>query len=102
MVAEGAEKPEAALEFDEVDEPVKKIASFLPVSDEMLSDTPAIQGYLNARLSLFVRTEEELQFLHGAGKTSTSWGCSPGSRSPIGTSPRMRRRPTQRTTSSRR
>ncbi len=40
VVAEGAEKPEASLEFDEVDEPVKKIASFLPVTDELLSDAP--------------------------------------------------------------
>jgi HK97 family phage major capsid protein len=67
VVAEGGEKPEAALEFDEVDEPVKKIASFLPVSDELLSDAPSIQAYLNSRLSLFVRTEEEAQLLNGAG-----------------------------------
>src|SRR5688500_13830238 len=63
VVPEGGEKPEAALEFDEVDEPVKKIASFLPVSDELLSDASSIQAYLNARLSLFVRTEEEAQLL---------------------------------------
>lgn len=67
VVAEGAEKPEASLEFDEVDEPVKKIASFLPVSDELLSDSPSIQSYLNSRLSLFFRTEEEQQLLNGAG-----------------------------------
>jgi HK97 family phage major capsid protein len=67
VVPEGGEKPEAALEFDEVDEPVKKIASFLPVSDELLSDAPSIQAYLNSRLSLFVRTEEEAQLLNGAG-----------------------------------
>ena len=66
-VAEGAVKPEATLEFDEVDEPVRKIASFLPVSDELLADAPAIQGYLNSRLSLFVQTEEENQLLNGDG-----------------------------------
>ena len=66
-VAEGGAKPEATLEFDEVDEPVRKIASFLPVSDELLSDAPAIQGYLNSRLSLFVQTEEENQILNGDG-----------------------------------
>jgi HK97 family phage major capsid protein len=67
VVPEAGEKPEASLEFDEVDEPVKKIASFLPVSDELLSDTPGIQAYLNSRLSLFVRQEEEAQLLGGAG-----------------------------------
>jgi HK97 family phage major capsid protein len=66
-VAEGAAKPEQTLEFDEVDEPVRKVAAFLPVSDEMLSDAPALQGYLNARLSLFVQNEEEDQLLNGDG-----------------------------------
>ena len=66
-VAEGAPKPEATLEFDETDEPVRKIASFLPVSDELLSDAPALGGYLNGRLSLFVQQEEENQLLNGTG-----------------------------------
>ena len=43
-VAEGAAKPEQTLEFDEVDEPVRKVACFLPVSDEMLADAPALGG----------------------------------------------------------
>jgi HK97 family phage major capsid protein len=66
-VAEGAEKPEAELEFDSVDEPVRKIASFLPVSDEMLEDASQIQSYINARLSLFVQQEEENQLLNASG-----------------------------------
>ena len=66
-VAEGGTKPEATLEFDEVDEPVRKIASFLPISDEMLADAPGIQAYLDARLSLFVRQEEENQLLNATG-----------------------------------
>ncbi len=65
--AEGDEKPEAALEFDEVDEPVRKVAVFLPVSDELLEDAPALQAYINARLGLFVRQEEEDQILNGRG-----------------------------------
>jgi HK97 family phage major capsid protein len=55
-VAEGAAKPESTLAFSEVSEPIRKIATFLPVSDEMLEDAPQIQSYLNERLSLFVRT----------------------------------------------
>jgi HK97 family phage major capsid protein len=74
VVPEGTAKPEATLEFDEVDEPVKKIASFLPVSDEMLSDTPGIQAYLNGRLTLFVRQQEELQLLQGAGNNNNFLG----------------------------
>lgn len=66
-VAEGALKPEAELEFEETDEPVRKIATFLPVSDEMLEDAAQIRSYINARLSLFVQQEEENQLLNGDG-----------------------------------
>jgi HK97 family phage major capsid protein len=82
VVPEGAAKPEAALEFDEVDEPVKKIASFLPVSDELLSDAPGIQAYLNSRLALFVRTQEEAQLLNGAGNLNNFTGLL--TRVPVG------------------
>lgn len=66
-VPESGQKPESALEFDATDEPVKKIATFLPVTDEMIEDVPALQSYVNGRLSLFVRQEEERQLLNGAG-----------------------------------
>ena len=66
-VAEGADKPESSLEFDDVDEPVKKIATFLPVTDEMIEDVPQLESYINARLALFVRIEEERELLNGAG-----------------------------------
>lgn len=66
-VAEGASKPESSLEFDAVDEPVKKVATFLPVTDEMIEDVPQLESYINARLSLFVQIEEERQLLNGAG-----------------------------------
>jgi hypothetical protein len=46
---------------------VKKIAHWMPTSDEMLEDAPSLRGYLNERLSLFVRVEEERQLLRGAG-----------------------------------
>ena len=67
VVPEGGEKPETTLEFDETDEPVKKIATLITVSDELLSDAPALAAYLNSRLSLFIRTKEEEELLHGAG-----------------------------------
>ena len=66
-VAEAGTKPESQLVYSEVSEPVKKIATVLPVSDEMLEDAPAIQTYLNSRLSLFVKIEEERQLLRGSG-----------------------------------
>lgn len=66
-VAESGSKPESTLAFDATDASVKKIATFLPVTDEMMEDVPALQSYINGRLSLFVKQEEERQLLNGGG-----------------------------------
>lgn len=66
-VAEAAAKPESLLSLTTVDEPVKKIATVLHVSDEMLEDAAQVESYINGRLSLFVRIEEERELIHGAG-----------------------------------
>ena len=60
-------KPESALTFTKVDETLKKIATFLPVSDEMLEDYAQIQSYIDSRLQLFVRLQKEIQLLRGDG-----------------------------------
>lgn len=65
-VLEMGVKPASDLEFLQVDEPVRKIATFLPVSDEMLEDVAQIRSYLDGRLRLFVQQEEENQLLNGA------------------------------------
>lgn len=65
-VAEGGSKPESTLGLGTKDESVKKIATFLPISDEMLEDAPAVQAYINGRLTLFVQIEEERQLLRGS------------------------------------
>ncbi len=69
-VAEGAAKPESTFDFTAKSMAVRKIATFLPVSDEMLEDAPAIANYLNSRLTTFIRTEEERQILKGVGAAS--------------------------------
>jgi len=66
-VAELGLKPESAITFSKVDEVLKKIATFLPVSDEMLEDWQQIKSYLDARLTLFVELQEEVQLLRGDG-----------------------------------
>lgn len=66
-VAEGASKPESTIVFDMTTEPVKKIATFLPVTEEMLEDVAGIQSYINERLALFVKIQEENSLLNGAG-----------------------------------
>jgi HK97 family phage major capsid protein len=64
-VAETGTKPESTLGLGTKDEPIKKIATLLPVSDEMLSDAPQIQSYINGRLMLFIKIEEERQLFRG-------------------------------------
>jgi HK97 family phage major capsid protein len=66
-VAEGGTKPESTIGFTTTDEPVKKIATMLPVSEELLEDAPAVQAFVNGRLSLFVNLEAERQLFRGAG-----------------------------------
>jgi HK97 family phage major capsid protein len=65
-VAEGGSKPQSTLGLTTTDEPIKKIATSLKISDEMIEDVPAVQSYINGRLMLFVRIEEERQLLRGS------------------------------------
>jgi HK97 family phage major capsid protein len=69
-VAEAAVKPESTIAMSETVEAIRKIATVLPVSDELLEDAVSIQSYLNSRLGLFVKIEEERQLLRGAGAGS--------------------------------
>lgn len=66
-VAEEGLKPESTLVLDEVDEPVRKIATTLKVTDEMLEDFAQVRSYIDGRLSLFVQQEVEDQLLNGSG-----------------------------------
>ena len=64
-VAEGGTKPESTLGFGTADEAIKKIATSITLSDEVIEDAPAIQTFVNNQLSLFVRVESERQLLRG-------------------------------------
>jgi len=66
-VAEGAVKPESVLTFDSVQDAVRKIAHWLPVTEEMLEDEPQIRSYIDNRLRIGVLTEEQDQLLNGTG-----------------------------------
>ena len=64
-VAEGGTKPESVLGLSTKDEPIKKVATFLPVSDELLEDAAATQSFVNQRLGIFVQNEVERQLFRG-------------------------------------
>ncbi len=66
-VAEAGLKPQSTLGFTTSDEPVRKIATIIKVSDEMLEDAAQVRSYIDGRLALFVNIEEERQVVLGAG-----------------------------------
>lgn len=59
--------PEAALDFDERTSIVRKIAVFLPVTDEQLEDEPQVRGLVDNRLMFMVRQRLDGQLLVGSG-----------------------------------
>jgi len=65
-VAEGIQKPESALSFVQATDPVVKIATWIPVTTEMLEDFPAMQSLIDARLRMFLSLAEEDQLLNGS------------------------------------
>ena len=66
-VAEGGTYPEAALALTEQSSIVRKIAVFLPVTDEQLEDEPQVRGYIDNRLPFMIRQRLDLQILTGNG-----------------------------------
>jgi HK97 family phage major capsid protein len=66
-VTEGNAKPESALDFTLRSENVRKYATFVPVTDEMLADVPAFESYIRQRLGFMVRQVEESALINGTG-----------------------------------
>lgn len=66
-VAEKGAKPESALAFTERSAAVRKIATVLPITDELMADEPAMRSYVEARMLLFLRLAEEAQLYNGSG-----------------------------------
>lgn len=66
-VLEGTAKPESALTFERVDEPTRKIAHWIPTSEELLEDAAQARSIINAELIVGVQRVEEAQLLNGDG-----------------------------------
>jgi len=66
-VEELGEKPESALRFARTTDDVKKVATWIPASTEMLEDFRQIASYIDSRLRIFLRDEVDDQLLNGDG-----------------------------------
>lgn len=65
--AEAGSFPESALALTEQSSPVRKISTFLPVTDEQLEDEAQAQGYIENRLPFMLRQRLDGQVLVGNG-----------------------------------
>lgn len=66
-VAQGAEKPESALTFEEYNVPIETIAHWIKVSNQLLADAPAIASYIDTRLRDGLNQRVDRQLLLGDG-----------------------------------
>ncbi|WP_207864906.1 phage major capsid protein [Pseudomonas sp. 58(2021)] len=66
-VAEGGTKPTSDVTFQSATDRVKKIAVWMPVTEEALADVPQMQGYIQELLRYDLKLEEENQILKGDG-----------------------------------
>jgi HK97 family phage major capsid protein len=66
-VAEGGTKPESALAFTERTDSVRKIATWIPATDELLADVSGIESYIRGRLAFMIERRREQQILTGDG-----------------------------------
>ncbi|MEV7611317.1 phage major capsid protein, partial [Microbacterium sp. NPDC089320] len=66
-IPEGGPYPESALGLEEKQSPVRKIGTWIPITDETLEDQPRARGYLNNRLPFMVRQRLDSQILVGSG-----------------------------------
>lgn len=58
---------EGALVYTEQSANIRKVATFLPVTDEQLSDVPGMQDLINSRLSYMLMLRLDSQLLNGDG-----------------------------------
>lgn len=65
-VAEGTTKPESTLVFDAVSDPVRKIAHWVPCTEEILSDVGQMRSYVDTRMRLGVDLAEDDQLVNGS------------------------------------
>lgn len=66
-VAEAGTKPESTLDFTERTDNVRKIATWIPATRELLTDVRGLESYIRGRLTFMVKRTEEVQLLTGDG-----------------------------------
>lgn len=73
-VAEGALKPESHITYDDASMTIRTIATWMPVNNQVLSDLPMLQAYIENRLIEGLRLVEDNQILYGDGNAPNLQG----------------------------
>jgi HK97 family phage major capsid protein len=74
--AEAGTYPESALALTEQSSPVRKISTFLPITDEQLQDVTQAQGYVDNRLRFMLMQRLDSQILVGNGTSPNLRGLN--------------------------
>lgn len=76
-IAEGAAKPQSDLSFERLDSAVKTLAHWVRASNQILSDLPQLQTYIDTRLTYGLKYVEEAEILAGDGTGDHLLGLIP-------------------------
>jgi HK97 family phage major capsid protein len=74
--AEGTQKPESTLTFEDVNAPVRTVPHFLKASRQVLDDAPALQSYIDTRMRHGVMQRLESQIIAGNGTSPNISGIT--------------------------
>lgn len=66
-VLENNPKPEVAMDWSPDDAPARKIAAWVPATEEAIDDAPTLRGYVDNRLTYLLAVREEYEILNGSG-----------------------------------
>lgn len=74
---EAAAKAESGITFEKKTSPVETIAHWIPISRQVLSDAPQLQGLIDTRMRYGLALKKEQQLLLGAGTNGNLLGLMP-------------------------
>jgi len=75
-VSQGAAKPESDLTFEQYDVPVRTVAHWIKVTNQLLADAPAIAAYIDSRARDGLAQRIENQLLNGNGNSPNLSGLT--------------------------
>lgn len=64
---ENVTKPESAITFTLITEPVRTLAHFIPASKQVIEDSVQLQSFINGRLMYGLKLYEDTQLISGTG-----------------------------------